>query len=55
MDRACREKSLTGSMYGSSEPHAMTEPLLDYLAGIHSIVHVPIGAHSVRFLGHART
>jgi hypothetical protein len=28
-----REKSLTGSMYDSSEPHAMTEPLLDYLAG----------------------
>jgi hypothetical protein len=28
-----QEKSLTGSMYGSSEPHAMTEPLLDYLAG----------------------
>jgi hypothetical protein len=28
-----REKSLTGSMYGSGEPHAMTEPLLDYLAG----------------------
>ena len=28
-----REKSLTGSMYGSSEPHAMTEPLIDYLAG----------------------